>query len=306
MSSDDLILLVATIVSISIAYGLAFLIYRAGHNPRETRLLYLLFGIPGAALIAIGAGYAIKGHDGGLIALASGIGLILPLLKPVRALFGSWTPMDPGSPVDTAGLSVVLAAIGFFAVSYILNPNPADAGGDVSLVALVVQFVGEIAFAYILVGYTIVRGFREASARLGLVRPTPQLVGTAVALVIMAFIVVTAGGIATYYLQPDISKQIDAVTKEITSDVQSPITAAIFGLGAGAGEELLLRGALQPRYGLMITSILFALLHSQYGISFVLLGIFMVGVILGLERKYVGTTASIITHAIFNMIAVLI
>ena len=57
--------------------------------------------------------------------------------------------------------------------------------------------------------------------------------------------------------------------------------------------------------GLVTTSILFAFLHSQYGISFVLAGIFVVGVILGLERKYLGTTAALITHAIFNAIAVL-
>jgi uncharacterized protein len=50
---------------------------------------------------------------------------------------------------------------------------------------------------------------------------------------------------------------------------------------------------------------LFAFLHSQYGISFVLAGIFVVGVLLGLERKYLGTTAALITHAIFNAIAVL-
>jgi hypothetical protein len=61
----------------------------------------------------------------------------------------------------------------------------------------------------------------------------------------------------------------------------------------------------QPRYGLVLTSGLFALLHNQYGISFVLLGVFLMGVVLGLERKYFGTTAAIITHAIFNTIAVL-
>jgi hypothetical protein len=47
-------------------------------------------------------------------------------------------------------------------------------------------------------------------------------------------------------------------------------------------------------------------LHNQYGISFVLLSIFVVGLMLGLERKYFGTTTSFLTHAIFNTIVVLI
>ena len=37
----------------------------------------------------------------------------------------------------------------------------------------------------------------------------------------------------------------------------------------------------------------------------ILLGVFAMGVILGLERKYLNTTAAIITHAVFNMLAVL-
>jgi membrane protease YdiL (CAAX protease family) len=302
---DDILALGVLLGFLAVAYGLAYWVFRARWDRSARVGLYLLFGIPGVLLLVFGIAYAIAGRDRGWIALAVGIGLCLPLVPAFRRFFAAWTPMDPASPVDMSGLCVVLAVVGFLFTSYVLSPDPVDAGADVGIGAHLVQFGAEIAFAYILVGLGITRGLKHATARLGLVRPTLRTVGIGVAAVFAAYVVVAAGGIATYLFQPDVSKEIDAITKEITSDVQNPLGAIFFGLGAGAGEELLLRGAIQPKFGLLTTSILFALLHSQYGISFVLLGIFLVGVILGLERKYLGTTAAIITHAIFNTIAVL-
>jgi membrane protease YdiL (CAAX protease family) len=92
----------------------------------------------------------------------------------------------------------------------------------------------------------------------------------------------------------------------MTADVQYPLGAVILGACAGIGEEALFRGAIQPRYGIVLTSLAFALVHSQYGLSFVILGLFLVGVTLGIERKYFGTPAAMMTHAIFNVIAVLV
>ena len=91
----------------------------------------------------------------------------------------------------------------------------------------------------------------------------------------------------------------------MTADVQNPLGALILGLSAGIGEELLLRGALQPRFGIFITSLLFALLHTQYGLTFVLVGLFLIGAMLGKMRVRYGTAAPIITHAVFNLIVVL-
>ena len=49
----------------------------------------------------------------------------------------------------------------------------------------------------------------------------------------------------------------------------------------------------------------FALLHgAQYGLNASIVGLFLVTVVFGLERKYVNTTAAMITHALFNFIQV--
>lgn len=305
MSSNDFYLLFVTLGTLAIAYGLAYWVFRAVRERSALVGLYLLFGIPGVLLAVLGAAFAVNGSARGWTALAVGVGLCLPLIPGFRRFVASWTPMDPTSPVDMSGLSVILAVIGLLFASYVLSPSPANAGGNVSVAELVIQFLAEIAFAYILVGIAITRSFRQATDRLGLIKPTGKMVGVATSAVLIALVVVVAGGVATNLLQPNVSNEIDKATKEITSGVQSWYGAVFFGLGAGAGEELLLRGAIQPKYGLLVTSVLFALLHNQYGISFVLLSIFVVGLMLGLERKYYGTTTSLLTHAIFNAIVVL-
>jgi membrane protease YdiL (CAAX protease family) len=111
--------------------------------------------------------------------------------------------------------------------------------------------------------------------------------------------------LVTEWLQPDLVEELEDVTQDMTANIQNPVGAAALGLSAGVGEELLLRGAIQPRLGLVLTSLLFALLHTQYGLTFVLVGLFVVGMILGILRNRYGTMAAIIAHALFNTLVVL-
>jgi hypothetical protein len=73
------------------------------------------------------------------------------------------------------------------------------------------------------------------------------------------------------------------------------------GLAAALGEESVFRGALQPRFGLILTAVLFALLHSNYGITLSTVLVFAVGMVLGLLRQRYNTTASMLAHAIYNI-----
>jgi membrane protease YdiL (CAAX protease family) len=92
----------------------------------------------------------------------------------------------------------------------------------------------------------------------------------------------------------------------MTQNLSSFSGALMLGISAGLGEEILFRGAIQPRYGLVFTSIVFALLHVQYGFSFTILSIFGVSLILGYLRQRINTSASIITHIVYDVIAVLL
>jgi hypothetical protein len=100
--------------------------------------------------------------------------------------------------------------------------------------------------------------------------------------------------------------EINRSLEVMTTSSPSYLAAPLIGISAGVGEELLFRGALQPRYGVIPTSLLFALLHSQYGFSFITLGTFLLGCIFGLLAKRHGTTHAIAAHALYNTLAVVI
>jgi membrane protease YdiL (CAAX protease family) len=65
---------------------------------------------------------------------------------------------------------------------------------------------------------------------------------------------------------------------------------------------VLFRGALQPRIGIIATALLFASIHSEYGLSFDTLSVFVIALGLGLIRKYTNTTASMACHILYNLV----
>jgi membrane protease YdiL (CAAX protease family) len=302
---DNLYVVVTLVVFMLVAYGVAYWVRRAAGDRSALIGLYLLIGFPGVLLTLLGLARLVGRESSGFAWLGAGLGLLLPLFPTFRRLLARGTPMDPASPTDMVGLSIVLAFIGFFIFQYAFNPEPEDTG-EISIAYLLSQFAFMIALAFVLVGVGQWRTFKGAVDRLGLKGLSPRQVGIALASVFLAFLVMGIGGALTAWLQPDFNNEIQQTTDEITKNVSSIAGAVFFGLGAGASEETLLRGAIQPRYGIWITSLLFALLHSQYGISFVLGGVFCMGLVLGFLRNRINTTAAILTHAVFNTIVVLI
>jgi membrane protease YdiL (CAAX protease family) len=305
ISLETLYVVVTLAIFIAIAFGMAYWVRRAASDRSALIGLYLVLGFPGVLLTLLGLARLFGGQSSGFAWFATGLGLMLPMYPKFRQLFARFTPMDPASPTDMVGLSLVLGFIGFFVFQYALSPEPEDTG-EISIAYLLSQFVFMIVLAFVLVGVGQWRDFRASLSRLGLERLNPRQVGIALLAVLGGFLVMGIAGGLTAWLQPDFNNEIQQTTDEITKNVSSVAGAVFFGLGAGASEELLLRGAIQPRYGIWITSLLFALLHSQYGISFVLGGVFCMGVILGFLRNRINTSAAILTHAVFNTIVVLL
>jgi uncharacterized protein len=112
-------------------------------------------------------------------------------------------------------------------------------------------------------------------------------------------------------LQPDLFERVGEVSEGLLSPRGlSPVAAVFFalliGLGAGIGEETLFRGAVQPRLGIVLTSVLWAALHVQYGPSVILVYIFVFSLALGFLRNRINTTATFITHTSYNFLTVLL
>ncbi len=143
--------------------------------------------------------------------------------------------------------------------------------------------------------------------RLDFVTPTVlQVVGGVVGGVVLA--VVAALG-----LDPGINQlwrsmgwgttDVEAFSK-LMSQLITPLGAVLIGVTAGVGEELAVRGLLQPRIGLIASNLVFTSLHAfQYGVD-ALLSVFIIGLVLGLVRMRTNTTTSAIVHGVYDFVLV--
>lgn len=263
----------------AVGVGLAFLILLAS-------LLFLLRGVNDVAWRGIGAS----------------IGILLALWPAYRRLLSRVVPIDDTSPLDTLGLAAIQALIGF-AVTALVEPSAVPALA-ITGEQLLGQAVAEVLLAAILVGFPWRRNATQVLERLGLRRlSVGQLLG-ATGFTIALFFVAGAAGLMANLLQPGVVERIQERMLPLASEFGSPWRALELGLLAGIGEEVLFRGAIQPRYGLLLTALLFTVVHVQYELSLVTLGVFGVAILLGLERRWLGTSACIVTHALYNALAI--
>ncbi len=178
------------------------------------------------------------------------------------------------------------------------SPVPlADARG------LVAQLLGEIAVALAGVGWLVSRRGRATLERLGLSGVRLPHLGWIV-LGLVGAVGINAGmeALQRNFL-PDLWRQDQEVTRIIAGNM-TVATALVLGISAGFGEEIAMRGALQPRLGIVLTAVLFACGHVQYS-WFGMLTITLLGTLLGVVRARTNTSAAIVVHVLYDIVAVL-
>lgn len=234
-------------------------------------------------------------------------GLIAATLvsKPVRDRLSRYLPINPDNPVHS--LALVLAVILFGTqVSAIVFTDvlasdlkiPPLTIGD-----LVAQEAPFAVMAFAGVGLYIRRSFAASSDRLGLVTPAwwhiTLALGAAGAFWVLGEVSLWLSQIYT----PDITAKVQTTSDHLFGGLGGPAGIAALALLPGFCEEVLFRGALQPRLGLLLTSLLFAAIHTEYGLSFDVVTIFVIAIGLGLIRRYSNTTASVTCHVAYNLLA---
>jgi hypothetical protein len=163
------------------------------------------------------------------------------------------------------------------------------------------SLAGYVLMAFAAVGLGVRRNWRAARERLGLggLGARDLLV---VALGLAALWLFNSG---SETLEKRFFPALYAVDQGFTTALagsMKPFQMLMLGLSAGIGEEITLRGALQPRLGILGTSLLFAVLHVQYS-WYGMLSIVAFGIILGLVRKGGGTTSAILVHTLYDILA---
>lgn len=244
----------------------------------------------------------------GLGLWAPALGGLIFLLPPVRRALSRVIPIDPKSTVHAVALSfttlivvnlTVTLAVGLDTLANLTAENPS--GGSSLILTLWTQQLTMALWALIGVGWLSRRAISQALARLGLVMPSLLQVGIGVGVGLLAVggILLLELGISAIGFGPD--ENVERLTEVLLGPLLTSIPGILtLGLAAGIGEETLYRGAVQPRFGLLFTSFLFAITHSNYGITLSTLLVFLVGGLFGLLRIRFNTTTSILAHATYN------
>ena len=205
-----------------------------------------------------------------------------------------------GAQLTAAGL--LLAVPAWFAFDALKETLLQDPQALLAKAKLSGALVGYVLLALGGVGCWIRRDLRQSLERLGL-KPVTLRHGGVIVAGALALFVLNAGAEAFQHrFLPGLWK-LDHEMTQVIARAMTPGRVILLGLSAGVGEEITLRGGLQPRLGIGLTALLFAALHVQYS-WFGMVLVFTLGVALGLVRKHASTTAAIIVHGLYDVLAV--
>lgn len=226
----------------------------------------------------------------------------------LRRWIGGRGRYNPSSPVHTAAVVLSLTLLSLTIGQLVLSGGLSGLAQSVELEGvspggLVLQGVLMIAAAFLGVGLAIRRDFARSLERLGLRLPAVSDItwgiGTGVLLYFVLIVMATAWAL---FISPEQLQQQNAAAEQIAQAFSTLPLALLLSVTAAISEEILFRGALQPVFGLGITSVFFALVHMQYALTPATFIIFVVALGLGWLRRRQSTTAAIIAHFVYNFI----
>lgn len=161
-----------------------------------------------------------------------------------------------------------------------------------------------LALAALGVGWLTRRDWAAVKQRLGLRWPRPADWLTGLAAAIALHVLVTlAMALWRAVAEPSaFEMQVRGARALFDALSSSLLLGGLLAMSVGVGEEVLFRGALQPVFGIAISSLLFVALHAQVALTPAAIILLAVSLGFGLLRARVSTTAAIIAHAAYNAI----
>lgn len=258
-----------------------------------------------AQLEAQGLGPGLLGTGTGAL-MGAGLWGMLVTISPIRRGLARIIPnLDPDSAVH----SLALVASGFLIANSLISLSPegyaalAESAVTPTVIDVVAQQLLFVLVAFFGVGLLTRRRDGQAlNERLGLVRPTVGQLLMGVRWMVFFVFLQAAIGATWSLLSPQDAQQLSSLNETLLGDFDTVWEWFVLAAAAGLGEELLFRGALQPVYGIFLTSVVFALSHVQYGLSPATLTVFLLSVVLGIIRQRSNTTVAIFVHAGYNFI----
>ena len=270
--------------------------------------------IAGLAALAYALLYAAGGISAGRLRaaetifipfiLAGGLGLLLLLVPAVQKRLARFIPIRPGSAITVFSLTLALLFLAFqlgtqLAVDVL---SAVTKGPPLTKTAIVIQDGPLLIIAFLGVGLFVRRSLSATARRLGLVPlPGPWWFGVALAGIVVFLLVGVGIDRLSQALTPEVARRVNEASKTVFGQFNTAGGVIFLAAVAGVAEEMLFRGAMLPRFGLIFTSLLFAAAHTQYGITFASLEVFVLGLGLGWLRLQAGTLACIVLHVGYDL-----
>jgi membrane protease YdiL (CAAX protease family) len=239
------------------------------------------------------------------------------LLPGVRSWAARVLPLHPRSFVHAVALSLVcgLAVLSFGQLAAAwgrpllleLARRSPDFAASTKPPDLLFGLAWTVAGVVVAVGFPGTRGWGQALTRLGLVRPTgmQMLAALGLSVALVGAMVGCDACLTVLHREFGLPRTDSATFEKLLAPLVSPSGALIIGVTAGIGEELAIRGALQPRLGLWLPNLLFTSLHAyQYGFDG-LLSVFLIGTAMAVIRDRTNTTVCCLVHGLYDFILVM-
>jgi membrane protease YdiL (CAAX protease family) len=247
-----------------------------------------------------------------IAALAVSVACFLPSVRRKAARF---MDIDPQSLVHATALATVVAttiicvvpllAVGEPPLLSLLQGNTAldFSNPNEQLRMMLYSLIWGVPASFVAVGYPIRRTFREARQRLALEWPSRLQVVVAIGAVAALLLLMHqfANGIEFLWKSQGWRMTDVEAIEVLFGFAAGPVGAIIVAVAAGLGEELVFRGVLQPRLGIVLPALMFASVHAlQYDFD-ALIQVLLLGLILGLVRKWTNTTTVVFIHSGYDL-----
>lgn len=241
---------------------------------------------------------------------------LLGFIPSIRNQLSRKINLDPGSFVHTVAL---VAISSFTLISFV----PLMVWGEPPFLAAAVDLMGTVggmdaaamqryqaysllwimAGAALAVGWGIKRRGLSVLHRLGIYRPSLKQVlgGIFLAAGLILAVQFIGQGIDRLWQRMGWTQTDNALVLELVAHALTPLGAVLTALYAGVGEELAIRGVIQPRLGILLSTLFFTGLHApQYGWDSLLI-VFALGLVMAFVRRKTNTSTSIIVHTVYDL-----
>lgn len=252
-----------------------------------------------------------------LVSFGAGLFGLLGFSRWFRGQLARILPFDPDSFPHTVGLVCVLALIVMPLVPLLVTGNAPFLNADLQEVLGIgkeepgssvnldtFSLIWTVIGSFFLVGLWVKKDLKGSLERLGLVRPTARqvLLGLLSGIVLVGFFWIIDDILTALFLACGIAITDETLVNNLFMVSFTPLAAVVASISAGLGEELSIRGVIQPRFGTLLSALVFASLHAyQYAWDGVI-GVFLAGICFGLLRYYTNTSTSAISHGTYDLV----